>query len=94
MKPRKFAVTDRVDWKDAILHQLQAHERTRYNFVRAVEAGGICSRHTAECLLAGYGTRTGEREPSFGVACEIARCAGYELQFVPCRKPTLWEAEP
>jgi len=68
-----------VAWKLAMQDHLREQGVTRYQFVRLCEREGICSAHTAECLLADPGTSTGKREPSFRMALEMARLAGLEV---------------
>ena len=70
------------DWKVAMRDQLDRSKISRYRFVREVEAAGICTRHTAECLLADSGTVTGNRVPSLSLAIQIANLAGYDVVLV------------
>lgn len=73
---KQYDLTNPVDWKHAMQTHLAEQGMTRYEFVRLCEREGICSAHTAECLLADVGTVTGKREPSFRMALEMARAAG------------------
>lgn len=74
-------------WKAAMQGQLERHGVSRYAFVREVAGRGICTRHTAECLLADPDTVTGQREPSFSTAIRMARLAGFDVHLVPSREP-------
>lgn len=74
-----------AEWKHAMRERLQARGTSRYAFVRQVADKGICTRHTAECLLADDGTVTGQREPSFAVAIAMARLAGLEMTLRPTK---------
>jgi hypothetical protein len=74
------------DWKRAITESLRRRGVSRYEFVRACDPR-ICSRHTAECLLASDGTVTGRRKPTIDLAIAIAEAAGFDLVMVPRTKP-------
>lgn len=74
-------IPDPVAWKLAMQEHLRQQNMSRYEFVRACVREGVCSAHTAECLLADVGTSTGKREPSFRTAIEMARLAGLEVAF-------------
>lgn len=78
---KSYDLSTPVSWKLAMQDHLREQGMTRYQFVRLCEREGICSAHTAECLLADPGTSTGKREPSFRVALEMARAAGLEVTF-------------
>jgi hypothetical protein len=67
--------------------QLESHGMTRYQFIKKVTEAGVCTTHTAECLLADSDTVTGKRTPSFPLAIEMARLAGFQLTMTPSRKP-------
>lgn len=74
-------------WKSAMQAQLDRHGMSRYAFVREAAHRRICTRHTAECLLADSDTVTGKREPSFSTALRMARLAGFDVHLVPTRAP-------
>lgn len=78
--------TDR-DWKAALRRHLEESDTSRYSFIRRVGAAGICSVHTAECLLADEGTVTGQRGPRFQTAIDIADEAGFDVVLVKRRCP-------
>lgn len=56
---------------------------SRYAFVRMCVDSRICTRHTAECLLADDGTVTGKRRPSMDTAIAMARLAGFSVAMLP-----------
>lgn len=78
-----FMISSPNAWKRALRETLQQAGRTRYEFVRECVDAKICTRHTAECLLADEGTVTGARKPSIEVAIRMARLAGYDLVMMP-----------
>lgn len=78
-----FVVDSPSAWKSAMHAQLRANGISRYQFVRMCVEQGICTRHTAECLMADDGTVTGARKPSIELAISMARAAGFELTMVP-----------
>ncbi len=86
MKPTRIIDSPNA-WKTAMQSQLDRHGVSRYAFVRTVADAEVCTRHTAECLLADEGTVTGQREPSFATAIRMARLAGFDLVLVESRKP-------
>ena len=84
---KRISMTDHVAWKGAITTRLADHGMSRYAFVRRAVEEGLCTPHTAECLLADPTTSTGQRAPSLQTAIQFADLAGYDLVLVPKRKP-------
>jgi len=78
-------IAEPSDWKDAMRTRLKAEGRSHYSFVRECAERSICTQNTAECLLAAPDTVTGQREPSFRVALQMAALAGYEIVLMPKR---------
>ena len=76
-----------LDWKAAIRAKLKLTDTTRYAFIQSITEKKICSRHTAECLLADNGTVTGDRIPTLETAIEIAKEAGFRIVMVPHKTP-------
>lgn len=70
-------------WKSAMQSRLRSDGISRYQFVRMCAERGICTRHTAECLMADEGTVTGARKPSMETAIAMARLAGFDVTMVP-----------
>lgn len=87
MSSEPITLTQPSDWKAAIVQQLNAHQMSRYQFVRACAKRELCAVHTAECLLADPDTTTGQRIPSLQNALDIARLAGFDVVLVPKRTP-------
>lgn len=81
--PQAIRIRTEADWKAAMHRHLKDENISRYAFVRRISDEGICTTHTAECLLAESGTVTGKRMPKFSTAIQIARLAGYDLVLVP-----------
>lgn len=72
-----------ADWKIAMHKRLSDSGMSRYKFVRNCQQSGVCTVHTAECLLANEGTETGKRVPTLKMAIEMAELAGMSLVLVP-----------
>lgn len=78
-------ITTPAEWKAALTSRLASHNLSRYAFVRQCHAAQLCSLHTAECVLAGPDTVTGQRVPSLPLALDMARLAGFDVVLVPRR---------
>jgi hypothetical protein len=83
MSDRPRVISDPSEWKYAMRSRLDSMRMSRYEFVRKCVEEEICSRHTAECLMADDGTVTGQRKPSLENAISMARVLGFDLVMVP-----------
>ncbi len=81
--PKSYVLHAPEAWKSAMHRHLRDQGISRYEFVRRCVDNKVCTLHTAECLLADEGTVTGQRKPSFELAVEMARLAGFDLVLIP-----------
>jgi hypothetical protein len=73
-------VNDPSEWLNAVREALDNDGVSRYRFARILENEGVCSRHSADCLLADEGTTLrGERVPNLQTALGMAHAAGYDV---------------
>jgi hypothetical protein len=86
--PSAFLIDSPAAWKAAMHGELKRRGISRYSFVRMCVESKICTRHTAECLLAQDGTVTGQRKPSMEIAIAMARLAGFNLALLPEERKT------
>jgi hypothetical protein len=84
--PKAYVLNAPEAWKVAMHKHLREQGMSRYEFVRRCVENKVCTLHTAECLLADDNTVTGQRRPSFELALEMARLAGFDIVLMP--RPT------
>jgi hypothetical protein len=81
-KPTAAVIRDPQSWKSAMRDHLRANGISRYDFARRCAKAGVCTIHTAECLLAGEETVTGQRVPTMAMAIRMSELAGMEFMML------------
>ena len=80
--PTAAVIRNPSAWKSAMKDHLRRNAISRYDFARRCAKAGVCTIHTAECLLADDNTVTGQRVPTMAMAIRMAEIAGMEFMML------------
>ena len=87
-RPTAAIIRNPAAWKAAVRDTLRSNAISRYDFARRCAKAGICTIHTAECLLADDNTVTGQRVPTMATAIRMAELLGMEVMLLTREEET------